>query len=103
MADELARMKKEVHKYLDAIWLVSSHKKSARTAMYNWLAIQMNLEREETHISLFTLEQCKKALTILKPRYKQMYGRNNIPKEKKKDVINKKKVGKKIDNNNKKR
>ena len=42
-----------VHRYLDAIWSTSSAKKKARTSMYNWLAIQMNIPTEECHVSMF--------------------------------------------------
>lgn len=80
---ELRRYKHEVHRYLDTIWLVSSSKSRARSAMYNWLSIQMNKDLKDTHVAKFTLDDCKQALRILKVKYKQLTGRNNIPKEKK--------------------
>lgn len=80
---ELRRYRHEVHRYLDTIWLVSSSKSRARSAMYNWLSIQMNKSKEDTHVSKFNLDDCKLALRILKRQYKQLTGRNNIPKGKK--------------------
>lgn len=83
---ELRRYKHEVHCYLDSLWLVSSNKSKARNSMYNWLALQMGKDREETHVSQFTLEDCKLALSILKRKYKQLTGKNNIPKSVKKQM-----------------
>ncbi|WP_304393289.1 zinc-finger-containing protein [uncultured Clostridium sp.] len=80
---ELRRYRHEVHRYLDTIWLVSSSKSRARSAMYNWLAIQMDKSQEETHVAQFTLDDCKQALRILKVKYRQLTGRKNLPKVKK--------------------
>lgn len=77
---ELRRYKHIVHCYLDTLWLISSNKSQARNSWYNWLSLQMNKERDDTHVSQFTLEDCKQALTILKAKYKQLTGRRNIPK-----------------------
>lgn len=77
---ELRRYKHEVHCYLDTLWLMSSNKSQARNSWYNWLALQMGKDREDTHVSKFTLDDCKQALTILKRKYKQITGRNSIPK-----------------------
>lgn len=77
---ELRRYKHEVHCYLDTLWLVSSNKFKARNSWYNWLSLQMGKDRKETHVSQFTLEDCKQALVILKKKYKELTGRNNIPK-----------------------
>ena len=77
---ELYRYRYAVHCYLDALWLISSSKYNARTTWYNWLANQMNKSPQDAHVSKFSLEECKYALSILKPKYKQLTGRNNIPK-----------------------
>lgn len=83
---ELRRYKHEVHCYLDTLWLISSNKSKARNSWYNWLALQMGKDREETHVSQFTLDDCKQALSILKKKYKQITGRNNIAKAVKKQM-----------------
>ena len=83
---ELGRYKHEVHCYLDTLWLISTNKSKARNSWYNWLALQMGKKREDTHVSQFTLDDCKKALSILKRKYKQLTGRNNIPKSVKKQM-----------------
>ena len=31
---------------------------------YGWLSKQMNLRRDETHIALFEIEQCKQVIDI---------------------------------------
>lgn len=83
---ELRRYKHEVHCYLDTLWLISSNKSKARNSWYNWLSLQLGKEVDETHVAQFTLEDCKKSLTILKSKYKQLTGRNNISKATKKKM-----------------
>lgn len=80
MNRELKRYKKEVHYYLDIIWLNNSNKSKSRTALYKWLSIQMNINSQDAHVKKFDLEQCKQALRILKSKYKQMYGKCNLSK-----------------------
>ena len=42
--------------------------------MYKWLSIQMGLPEGRTHIRFFNKEDCLKAISILKPKYIQLYG-----------------------------
>ena len=77
-----------VHRYLDAIWLVGSSKKKARSTMYKWLSNKMNLDIEDTHVSKFNREQCKQAIKILRPMYIQLYGQDLTYKKKRKEEIN---------------
>lgn len=86
MNRELKRYKKEVHYYLDVIWINSSNKSRSRTNLYKWLSIQMNINLEDTHVRKFDLEQCKQALKILKSKYKQMYGKCNLSKSEKNQI-----------------
>lgn len=83
---ELKRLRKEVHYYLDSLWLFSSNRKTSRTALYKWLSNQMNIDIFATHVRYFSNEQCREALKILKARYKQYYGKNNISKTEKKKL-----------------
>lgn len=76
-----------VHRYLDAIWLVGSSKKKARSTMYKWLSTKMNLDIEDTHVSKFNREQCKQAIKILRPMYMQLYGQDLIYKKKRKEEV----------------
>lgn len=76
-----------VHRYLDAIWLVGSSKKKARSTMYKWLSTKMNLDIEETHVSKFNREQCKQAIKILRPMYMQLYGQDLTYKKKRKEEV----------------
>ena len=78
--DELYRYRHEVHCYLDVLWLISTNKCKARNIWYNYLAVNLNKSEDENHISKYSLEDCKKALRLLKSKYKQLTGRNNIPK-----------------------
>ena len=65
-----------VHRYLDAIWSASSHKKKARSTMYKLLSNRMDLDIEKTHVSMFNREQCKQTIKILRPMYIQLYGKD---------------------------
>ena len=76
-----------VHRYLDAIWLVGSSKKKARSTMYKWLSTKMNLDIEDTHVSKFNREQCKQAIKILRPMYMQLYGQDLTYKKKRKEEV----------------
>lgn len=74
MYKNLNHYRHTVHLYLDAIWQMGKHKNKARTAMYKWLAIQMNLPESETHASKFNRGQCRQAIKILRTKYIQLYG-----------------------------
>lgn len=75
-----------VHRYLDAIWGVSSGKGRARTTMYKWLAVKLDLPEEKTHVKYFNRAQCKKAIKILRPMYVQLYGKDLEYTKKKNNV-----------------
>jgi len=76
-----------VHRYLDAIWGISSNKGKARSSMYNVLANRMNLSPEETHVKYFTRAQCRQAISILRPMYIQLYGKDLEYKKEDKNVL----------------
>lgn len=63
-----------VHMYLDAIWMMSSSKRKARSSMYVWLGTQMQLDPQATHVAKFTRAQCQQAIKILRPKYIQLFG-----------------------------
>ena len=50
--------------------------------MYKWLAAQMNLPSEITHVSMFNRDQCKQAIKILRPKYIQLFGHDLFYKRK---------------------
>ena len=76
MYKNLKHYRRTIHLYLDAIWKMSSDNKKARTVLYNWLSIQMNLPKEQTHAALFTRAQCRKAIQILRTKYIELYGKD---------------------------
>lgn len=81
-----------VHRYLDAIWLTSSKKRNARTAMYSHLSRLMNLPLEATHAKYFTRNQCRQAIKILRPMYIQLYGKD-LDYERKEKTVGKEYLG----------
>lgn len=60
---ELLRMRYEVHREFDPIW---QNEIMGREETYYWLASQMNLPREDTHISKFNRKMCQQALEVIK-------------------------------------
>ena len=52
---------------LDPLWRSSTKGKRAarRTEVYSYLSIRMGLNRDDTHIGMFTLEQCRAAWRLL--------------------------------------
>ena len=67
-----------VHLYLDSIWPLSSNPKKARTAMYKWLALQMNIDYYKCHVKWFTRDQCRQAIKILRQKQIQLYGKDLV-------------------------
>lgn len=60
---ELRGWRKATHARFDPLWRDGPFKK--RNAAYRWLSEQMKLPIEQTHIGMFTVEQCKAALEII--------------------------------------
>lgn len=63
--DELRNARKQAHNEFDKLWKGPTRKMTRYNA-YRWLAKTMNLERIDTHIALFEVEQCKKVVELLK-------------------------------------
>lgn len=63
--DELRKWRNKAHNEFDKLWKGNTRIMTRHNA-YGWLAKQMNLTRDETHIALFEIEQCKKVLELLK-------------------------------------
>lgn len=73
---ELREAKQAVHANFDWMYKLKvsrgQKKHEARGAAYKWLAEQMGIEPKDCHIGMFSLEQCARALEILKPhQYKR--------------------------------
>lgn len=60
---ELRYWKKAAHAAFDPIWKYGRFR-GYRNAAYGWLAGRMGLSVEETHIGMFDVAQCKKAIQI---------------------------------------
>lgn len=60
---ELRYWKKAAHAAFDPIWKYGRFR-GYRNAAYGWLAGRMGLPVEETHIGMFDVAQCKKAIQI---------------------------------------
>lgn len=67
-----------VHLYLDSIWPISSKPGQARTAMYKWLATQLNIDYYKCHVKWFTRDQCRQAIKILRNKQIQLYGKDLV-------------------------
>jgi len=64
---ELRQWKQVAHSYFDPMW---KGRKGKRTAAYDWMAKEMNIDRGEAHIGMFTVIQCQQLVELCKPFYK---------------------------------
>lgn len=68
--EELRYWKKEAHAAFDPIWQAKVNlgwgKFKARNSTYEWLAKEMKLSLEYTHIGMFDVNQCKKVIELCK-------------------------------------
>lgn len=60
---ELRRWKIAAHDAFDPLWKLGRFKRR-RNAAYAWLAEQMGLTKEETHIGMFDVAQCRQVIQI---------------------------------------
>lgn len=73
---ELREWKKAAHSFFDPLWKAKMKKRHmqknvARNLAYEWLAREMGLPKEETHIGMFDVQQCKKVIELCKKYYKK--------------------------------
>lgn len=61
---ELRRWKQNAHNVFDPLWRCGPFR-GRRNAAYAWLAQQMGLPVEKTHIGMFDVAQCKEAINIV--------------------------------------
>lgn len=61
---ELREWKKRAHAAFDPIWQYGQFRRK-RNAAYAWLAEKMGLTKEETHIGMFDVPQCKQVIQIM--------------------------------------
>lgn len=77
---ELRFWKKEAHSTFDPLWKFGKFRHN-RNAAYQWLAEQMNLPIEQTHIGMFDVGQCKQAINLIYKQKGELYygkARNNF-------------------------
>lgn len=60
---ELRKWKNAAHRAFDPLWQRGPFL-GRRNASYGWLAKQMQLPVEKTHIGMFDIENCRKAIAI---------------------------------------
>lgn len=58
---ELRACRRKAHGMFDRIW---RRRWMSRSKAYAWLAVQMGLTLEETHIGMFSVEQCRKVIDL---------------------------------------
>jgi len=66
------KARNQAHAAFDALWKRKAARdqvsaREARKAGYTWLAKQMGLEREDTHIGMFTVAQCAQVVALCRP------------------------------------
>ena len=58
---ELRAYRRKAHGLFDRIW---RRRWMSRGKAYDWLSEQMGLAREETHIGMFSIEQCRTVIDL---------------------------------------
>lgn len=58
---ELRAYRRKAHGLFDRIW---RRRWMSRSKAYAWLSEQMGLAREETHIGMFSIEQCRTVIDL---------------------------------------
>lgn len=61
---ELRKQKRIAHAMFDPLW--RGKEKRTRRAAYEWLAEQMGLPLNQTHIGMMNIDQCKEVIRICK-------------------------------------
>ncbi len=67
---ELRKYKKAAHAAFDPIW---RRTQITRRDAYKWLAEQLGISEEETHIGMFDVNRCKQAIAVCKKRMEGFY------------------------------
>jgi len=70
---ELRHWRKEAHAVFDRVWKES---RMRRSKAYKWLRNQLRLSKDECHIAMFDVEQCKKVVELAKKKLEERGGRN---------------------------
>jgi len=60
--------RKSAHRVFDVLW---KHGRMTRTEAYAWLADQLGLSQEQTHIRLFDVPTCMKVISVVQEALKQ--------------------------------
>lgn len=69
VANETLRMKRmETHRVFDAYWKQCG---MTRTKAYRWLARQLHLPEDQTHIGSFEMDQCQKVIDLCQKEHKE--------------------------------
>jgi len=71
---ELRDWKKMAHANFDPVW-THGRFKGRRSDAYKWLADQMGLPEEETHIGMFNVKQCQQLIMIMDFERDKNYGK----------------------------
>lgn len=63
--DELRKWRNKAHNEFDKLWK-SPTRVMTRHNAYKWLSKQMNIPKEDCHIALFEIEECKQVIDIVR-------------------------------------
>lgn len=74
--EELRRYRKAAHYWFDQIWK-KPLRITTRYKAYGWLAEQLGLPREKTHMAMFEKEECEKTIRLSQKRIEERRQMNN--------------------------
>lgn len=65
--NELRKARNKAHNMFDKLWKEPTRIMKRNDAYY-WLAKQMGIKKEDTHIAMFEIEQCNKVIELVKEK-----------------------------------
>lgn len=65
--DKLRKARNRAHYYFDKLWKEPT-RVMKRNDAYSWLAQQLKIKKEETHIAWFEEKECEKVVDLVKER-----------------------------------
>ena len=68
--NKLRKARNEAHYCFDKLWKEPA-RIMKRNEAYGWLAKQLGIEKEKTHIAWFEIEQCKKVIELVKKKLEE--------------------------------
>lgn len=74
---KLRRWKSKAHAAFDPLWKEGIFK--SRNRAYNWLANKLQISKEECHIGMMSVKQCRQVIEVCNERLPERYPKTKLP------------------------